>query len=339
MDIIGKEVRHKKLDLGIGTILERMNNNCVIVKFESKTMTMPYPDVFKEHLAFTDVKLQNEIMDEIAKNEEAKAAVVAEKARKQEENRKKMEAERRREITVAKRKTGRKSSRPCIAFKLNYCDGGSDEKYAGFYGICSDEMIELNIRKKRAWCSDSDCKCSQFIEGEISENELCKWWDDNYCGKFVCYDSVVLRDWAFSSAPGTFIRSAEPGHLCVFTTQLPTKDYKDFNKERVVVGISIIESVEDDENDSSRVYSLMDDEYLLSFNIEEARRFKYWDIAHGERNPNNKWASGLVRNFDDDMAIDFLKKAIEIKSDKAGKDKARNFLKHYCEINNLDASL
>ena len=339
MDIIGKEIRHKKLELGTGSVVELTANNCIVVKFESKTMTMPYPGAFKEHLIFIDAQLQNEIMDEIAKNEAAKAATAADKARKQEEIRKKMEAERRREITIAKRKSSRKNYRPCIAFKLNYCDGGADEKYAGFYGICSDEMIELNIRKKRAWCSDSDCKCSQFIEGEISENELCQWWDDKYCGKFVCYDSVVLRDWAFSSAPGNFIRSAEPGHLCVFTTQLPTKDYRDFNKERVVVGISIIESIEDDENDSSRVYSLMDDKYMLLFNIEEARKFKYWDIAHVETNPNNLWVMGLVRNFDDDMAIDFLKKAIEVKSDKAGKEKARNFLQHYCKINNLDASL
>ena len=77
------------------------------------------------------------------------------------------------------------------------------------------------------------------------------------------------------------------------------------------------------------------DDYLLSFTFEEAKRFKYWDIASTSTNLDNLWGSGLYRNLDDDMAIEFLKKAIDIKKDVAEKEKARKFLHHYCEINGL----
>ena len=52
-----------------------------------------------------------------------------------------------------------------------------------------------------------------------------------------------------------------------------------------------------------------------SFTFEEAKRFKYWDIASTSTNPDKLWGSGLYRNLDDDMAIEFLKKAIDIKTD------------------------
>lgn len=42
----------------------------------------------------------------------------------------------------------------CIAFKMNYCDGGASSECIGFNGICSTENIFHNIRKaKRRWCS------------------------------------------------------------------------------------------------------------------------------------------------------------------------------------------
>ena len=39
------------------------------------------------------------------------------------------------------------------------------------------------------------------------------------------------------------------------------------------------------------------------------------------------------------LCTDFLKKAIDIKQDKEGKEHARKFLEHYCDINGLDANL
>lgn len=332
MDIIGKEVCHKKQNLGVGTIVEMTDNSKIIVTFKSRTMKMHYPNAFKDFLEFTDSNLQKDVLEEISKKEAAKAKAAVER-------RKIAEEARRREITIAKRKPVKKSMHPCIAFKLNYCDGGEDGEYAGFFGICSDEMIKLNMKKKKSWCSNSLCSCNLFIRGKITEEELLEEWSDEYCGVNPCMDSAALRDWSAESSPGMMIRSAEPGHLCVFTTQLPSKNYNSLIKDRVVVGISIIDSIEDGNNDNSRVYSVIDDDYRLLFNIDEAKNFKYWDIAHVISNPNDLWGSGLFRNFDDEKAIDFLKKAIEIKQDKEGKEQARKFLEHYCDINGLDANL
>lgn len=332
MDIVGKEVCHKKVKLGIGIVVDMTDNNEIIVNFESRSMKMPYPNAFKEHLVFTDSNLQNEILAEISKKEAAKAKMAADR-------RKTAEEARRRENTIAKRKPVKKSMRPCIAFKLNYCDGGEDGVYAGFFGICSEKMIKLNIKMNKSWCTDSMCSCNLFIKGKITEKDLLDTWSEEYLDTYPCMDSVALRDWSVESSPGTMIRSAEPGHLCVFTTQFPTNDYNSLIKDRVVVGISIIDSIEQGNNDNSRVYSVIDEDYLLLFNIDEAKNFKYWDIAHVSSNPNDLWGSGLFRNFDDEMAIDFLKKAIGIKQDKEGKEHARKFLEHYCDINGLDANL
>lgn len=64
------------------------------------------------------------------------------------------------------KKSNTKIFKPCIAFKLNYCDGGkdSDLERIGFHGICSDKMIKYNVEKPRAWCSNDDCVCKQYYD-------------------------------------------------------------------------------------------------------------------------------------------------------------------------------
>lgn len=327
MNLVGQKVIHTNDALGVGEIIEQSDIQ-IKIQFESRTIAMQFPEAFAKFVKLEDSGMQKKMLLKIENKKKARE----EEAAKQRE---KFECIRRQQNTVAKRKKVEKSKRPCVAFKLTYCDGGKDDRNIGFYGICSPEMRALNIKKGRSWCTNIDCDCNKYINGKISKYELKSPWEEEYCGSYPCYDSMALRDWSVASTNGQRIASGEPGHLCVLTTQLPNANYTDVDKERVVVGLFIIGSIEPDENDNDRIYAVEEDEYLLSFTFEEAKRFRYWDIARVSSNPENRWGTGLFRNFDDDKAIDFLKKAIEVKNDVAGKKQAKKFLHHYCEINGL----
>lgn len=327
MNLVGQKVIHTNNALGVGKIIEQ-SDITIKVQFESRTIDMEFPKAFTKFVTLEDSGLQKKILLMIENKEKARE----EKEAKQRE---KLESIRWQQNTIAKHKKVKKSKRPCVAFKLTYCDGGKDNRNIGFYGICSPKMRALNIKKKRNWCINQECYCNKYINGKISKEVLYSSWEEECCGASPCYDSIALRDWSVASAPGKRFASVELGHLCILTTQLPNDDYTDVNKERVVVGLFIIGRIEPDENDNDRIYAVEENDYLLSFTFEEAKRFKYWDIASTSTNPDKLWGSGLYRNLDDDMAIEFLKKAIDIKNDVAGKEKARKFLHHYCEINGL----
>ena len=327
MNLIGQKVIHKNKALGEGTIIEQSDIQ-IKIHFESRTIAMQFPEAFAKYVTLEDSGMQKEILLKIENKKQEKEEVES-------KQREKLEHIRRQQNTDVKYKAVKKNKRPSVAFKLTYCDGGKDDRNIGFYGICSPKMRALNIKKKRNWCINQECNCNKYINGKISKEVLYSSWEEECCGASPCYDSIALRDWSVATAPGKRFASVELGHLCILTTQLPNDDYTDVDKERVVVGLFIIGRIEPAENDNDRIYAVEKDDYLLSFTFEEAKRFKYWDIASTSTNPDNLWGSGLYRNLDDDMAIEFLKKAIDIKKDVAEKEKARKFLHHYCEINGL----
>ena len=327
MNLVGQKVIHTNNALGMGIIIEQ-SDITIKVQFESRTIDMEFPKAFAKFVTLKDSRIQKKILLMIEDKRK-------EKEQEEAKQKEKLEHIRRQKNTIAKRKGVKKNKRPCVAFKLTYCDGGKDDSNIGFCGICSPKMIALNIKKGRSWCTNIDCDCNKYTNGKISKYELDSTWEKEYCGASPCYDSIALRDWSVASAPGKRFASVELGHLCILTTQLPNDDYTDVNNERVVVGLFIIGSIESDENDNDRIYAVEDEEYLLPFTFEEAKRFKYWDIASVSSNPKNRWGTGLFRNLDDDKAIDFFKKAIEVKNDVAGKKQAKKFLHHYCEINGL----
>lgn len=225
----------------------------------------------------------------------------------------------------------KKIYRPCIAFKMNYCDGGKDSEHVGFYGICSDKIIEYNIKHHRAWCSNEDCACKQYYDKKISRKDLEKNWDEENDGAFTCYESAAFRDWFFEAAQP--IRNAKEGHLCLLTTVLPNMKEED----RFIVSMFIIgRFFEGDGENCGFVGSYENLDYVLEFMPNEVHKMKFWKVYHNS-NGSIKWGSGLFRYFSDDDAVKFLKMAVEIKHGTDDEDFAKNFLNHYCELNNLSS--
>jgi len=181
----------------------------------------------------------------------------------------------------------KKIDKPCIAFKLNYCDGGKNSERIGFYGICSDSVIKYNIKiKNRRWCSNEDCACRQYFDEKISRDDLEENWDEeigsNY---FSCLESQAFRDWYFNAGNNSDgkprpIRGAKNGHLCIFTTVEPNMP----EDSRIVIAMFIIGKVfEGDEEYPGSVESNDNFDYCLEFSPNEARKIKFWEIY---KNPN-----------------------------------------------------
>lgn len=210
--------------------------------------------------------------------------------------------------------------RPCIAFKMNFCDGGANVKRVGFDGICSDENIFYNIRKaKRRWCSNDRCQCKKYIDGKnFRRNE------------FICYESTLLKDWRvevgedFDGTHRKICGGAE-NHLCVLTTKYPNTS----EIERFVFAMFIIKKIfGGDSEHSGCVYA--DDYFRLEFRPHEAAQIKFWEIYQNPNAPQKKfWGTGLFRYFDDATAIKFLERAVEVKRGTPEEDFAKEFLKQY----------
>lgn len=325
MNLVNQKVMHLKQDFGLGIIVEQ-DENIVTVKFEHKEhkMKMQYPEAFLNYVKLIDTNLQNQI--EVL----AKEKIVSENERTA------LSLKRQREKIVhgnAFKPTHgvlNTSYRPCIAFKLNYCDGGKSDHIVGFNGICSDKIIRLNQMMNRDWCTNPDCECSQYYNGQITRYELDKAWENTRYGNSHCYEAAALRDRAFGAGSGRKINGAGNGHLCIFTTQIPDEQGILKQNERLVVFMGLIQEVIDS-NDGDLIY--IDKNHFINFNLSEARQFKFWDIHSNKDKNNTLWGSGLFRYFDDYEAIRFIKKAIEIK--KHDNAPAKEFLKYYCELHHL----
>lgn len=325
MNLVNQKVMHLKQDFGLGIIVEQ-DENIVTVKFEHKEhkMKMQYPEAFLNYVKLIDTNLQNQI--EVL----AKEKIVSENERTA------LSLKRQREKIVhdnAFKPTHgvlNTSYRPCIAFKLNYCDGGKSDHIVGFNGICSDKIIRLNQMMNRDWCTNPDCECSQYYNGQITRYELDKAWENTRYGNSHCYEAAALRDGAFGAGSGRKINGAGNRHLCIFTTQIPDEQGRLEENERLVVFMGLIQEVIDS-NDGDLIY--IDKNHFINFNLSEARQFKFWDIHSNKDKNNTLWGSGLFRYFDDYEAIRFIKKAIEIK--KHDSAAAKEFLKYYCELHHL----
>ena len=224
-----------------------------------------------------------------------------------------------------------KDNRNCIAFKLNYCNGGSDNERIGYTGICSKSVIDYNIKKaKRVWCKSDYCNCKKYIDGDISYEEL--------KNTKPCWESSLLIDWQASACADERSRESRQiaklddliGHLCLLTTVKPN----DSEKNRIVFAIFIIGRTYINEYDSNFV--IADKKYRLEFKPNEAYKAKYWSIHKNPKNPiAKKWGTGVFRYFNNDEALQFLKMAVEIKKGTSEEKFAKEFLNYYCKINNI----
>ena len=235
-----------------------------------------------------------------------------------------------------------KDNRNCIAFKFNYCDGvnrviGEDlkPKRIGFCGVCSKELINYNINVvKRSWCSRSDCK--RYIDGKISYDELKNYWSPYVEENYPCYDSIILRDWILNAGSD---ENGDPRKiskiddiirkLCILTTIKP--GYKE--NDRIVFAMFIIGDTNYGDDSYSKI--IADDKYCLEFYYDEVDKLKYWEIHKLNKDSSKEWGSGLFRYFDNEEAIKFIKKAVEIKKGTSEENFAKEFLSHYCKINNI----
>ena len=211
-------------------------------------------------------------------------------------------------------------NRSCIAFKLNYCDGGASSERVGFNGICSNENIFYNIHKaKRSWCSSDRCACKKYLDGRDFQPD-----------EFICYESTLLKDWRvevgedLDGTPRKIFDGAE-NHLCVLTTKYP--DTAEI--ERFVFVLFLIKKIFGGNNEHSGcIYA--EDYFRLEFRPNEAVQVKFWDVYKNPNAPKKKfWGSGLFRYFDDDIAIKFLERAVEVKRGTPEETFAKEFLNHY----------
>lgn len=233
----------------------------------------------------------------------------------------------------------KKIDKTCIAFKLNYCDGGKNSEQIGFYGICSDKIIKYNIKIKNCrWCSNEECACKKYFDKKISRDELEENWEDEIGGNYPCLESQALRDWYFNAGYNSdwtprAIRRAKTGHLCILTTVEPNMP----ENSRMVVAMFIIGKVfEGDDEYPGSVEANDNFDYCLEFSPNEARKMKFWKIYQNPNAPDTiKWDSLLVRYFSDEDAVKFLEMAVEIKRGTDDEEFAKDFLNHYRKLNKI----
>lgn len=229
-----------------------------------------------------------------------------------------------------------------VIIKANYNDGGRDRNKCGFCGVCSDKNIEYNIKvKKRSWCSYKDSPCSMYLRHELTREDLeeqMRW------GGYICYESRMLRDFTvaagvkhlkFNVDKAVSICKAGRGKLCVMTTVEPGKKTKD----AIVFGMFIIGDVYTGNEDEAGVLA-SDSRFRLIFTPEEARHFNLWNHFQNRNNPDIKaWGSGLLRYATDEMAVSFLKAAIELKRGTKDENKSIEMYRFFCEENGIKMDL
>ena len=131
------------------------------------------------------------------------------------------------------------------------------------------------------------------------------------------------------------ICKAGRGKLCVMTTVEPGKKTKD----AIVFGMFIIGDVYTGNEDEAGVLA-SDSRFRLIFTPEEARHFNLWNHFQNRNNPDIKaWGSGLLRYATDEMAVSFLKAAIELKRGTKDENKSIEMYRFFCEENGIKMDL
>ena len=325
MDIIGKEVLHKTL--GVGTIISQ-DGTTISVHFESKDTKFIYPDAFKQHLTLVDSDVSTQMASELAAAEEKKKAAYTAKIATPIE------------VPVEKIRKYKRVEKPNIAFKCNYCDGGIKENDIGFYGVCSDAIIYNNIEvEHKTWCSAEECPCMQFMNGQISRQDL----DDILAnGDLICYESQMLREWkAMAGVVQNGDRKGQPMHLsgvqsnslCVLTTREPYTTEED----RFIFAVFLVDQTYDGD-DLDEGFVSTQSKYKIKLTTEQAHQMPFWRYHANEKQPEIAvWSSGLHRYFNDEQAAQILRDIVEIKKGTADEALAREFYETFCTITKINS--
>jgi hypothetical protein len=158
MKIVNHEVIHKAF--GKGTVIGQ-DNAILTERFSCGEKRFQYPEAFRAFLRLSENSLNMAVQEEINQLDQAKRdAITAQSSMPQ-------------AITKPQASKRSRDERPNIAFKCNYCDGGSSDKSVGFNGVCSDAVIYNNIEvEHRTWCCSEDCSCPRYLNGEITRADL-----------------------------------------------------------------------------------------------------------------------------------------------------------------------
>ena len=213
----------------------------------------------------------------------------------------------------------------CIAFKLNYCDGGANQNCIGFRGLCSDENIFYNvINRNRPWCSHDDNYCKRYWCKKISRDELESRWekeDANFCDESITLNEehgwYAVAGWnSDEKTPRKFKDTDMINHLCVLTTKLPRSD------SLIIFAMFIVrDAFKGDNKNPGKVCA--DKYWRLKFRRDEAEKMKFRDVY------TKPWSRGLFRYFSDKIAVKFLEMAVDVKRGTPEEDFAKEFLKNY----------
>lgn len=332
MNTINQKVKHKVW--GIGTIIE-LNGNIIEVSFDCGKKKMQYPNAFEQFLIAVDDEFQNYVLELIkAEKERAEAE---RQARIEEQERLKKALEDKNNKPAVKRV--KKAHRENIAFKCNFCDGGSDDNHLGFRGPCSDKLIDYNIEVAcHTWCCSDDAPCAHYYDGDITREEL----DEQCVGDgFVCYESKMLENWRASAGyvvtgenknKPMKLSKVQINSLAVLTTRFP--DTKE--KDRFIFGVFLVDDAfEGDAHEEGFVTTTS--KYKLELSPEEAEQLKYWNYYYNRNKPEDiSWGQGLHRYLDDIQAAQILRDIAEIKKGKYDEKLSKEFFEYFCRINGVD---
>lgn len=329
MNLIGEQIIH--CTLGEGTIVyqERKNNgnDYVGVSLAGSTREFQYPYAFERILTLSDSAKQVLIKSEIPMSPKPSAKPsTSSKPHKELQNKR---------ISH----THHNSEDGNLAIKCTRNDGGSSPEVVGFSGICSRQMIRHNIQKqKHIWCSNPNCSCRQFLDGNLS-------WDDletDYRDGRLCYDSRYLIDW---TVYGGYVhngdREGEPipfkyaavNKLSVLTTRDPGMS----EKERYIFGVFLIQSVDPGNADHSG-FADADPKYRLSLSPKQSKKILFWNYYANNNKPTiAKWGSGLHRYLSDEVAAQILQDVTKIKCGTRDEALAQEFLRIYYNNSDLNS--
>ena len=320
MDVLKREVYHKKF--GEGVIVEQVEN-MITVEFECGRKNFPYPDAFKSYLEFIEILVQEKVDKEIKESEYLKQREKEEKIEKI-----MIEIDCKKKVSTRQRVEYYK---PNVAFKCTYCDGGRSATCVGFNGVCSDKLINYNINvEKRVWCSQEECACKQYLNGEIKRWEL----EEEFEEIGVCSESAIMRDWA--AYAGRYhngdragepikMKNAETNSLCILTTREPNTP----ENMRFIFGVFMIDDTyagDDYESGEVRAHP----KYRLVLTPKEAKRMLYWKYHKNDSNPEKAmWGSGLFRYLTDAEAMQILCDIVKLKKGTKDEKLAKEFLEAY----------
>lgn len=332
MGFVGELVKH--VVFGEGKIIEH-NNDFIKISFNNDDVKdFIYPDAIGVYL-----ELENkDLLKQVEEDKNTKIKIEEEKKLKEELKKQREIEEKKIEEKDNVKKTKKVKTDSNVAFKCNYCDGGSNNDSIGYKSVCSDEIINYNVNNiKHIWCRDPDCDCYQYLHNDISREYL-----ESKCKKAnVCYESQMLVDWrAFAGVNHSGANKGKPrklrnvcsNSLALLTTRLPN----DKEKNRFIfAAFLILENYEGDYKEEG--YIAANERYRIELSLEEAKKLKFWDYYFNQKKPEKiVFGSGLYRYISDIQAAQILKKICEIKKNTADEELATKFFEHYCNIKNLD---